>query len=345
MSGSEILLILLSGLGVLHGLLLGLFLWFYTSGQRISNRILSFLLLVLSFRVGKSVILEFSDTIQLPLIFAGLATLMAIGPLFYFYTKSVLERAFRLSYQKLLHFVPALAGILFGLQVDQAFIDNKPVAVFALLFCVYYGHYLFYIFYSYILIRRGKAINHPATPWLSLLFYGLAAIWVVYVLNLIEEQVPYVLGPILYSLVAYTITFIALRKGYLAQIGSSKYQTTPVSDAEITGIYEKVKALISDKEWFKNSDITLSTISDALKTSPQKISMAINTRSGGNFNGFINHYRIEYAKSLMEGTKFRNHTIASIAFESGFNSLTSFNTAFKKETGKTPSAYRAEVVG
>ena len=71
--------------------------------------------------------------------------------------------------------------------------------------------------------------------------------------------------------------------------------------------------------------------------------MAINSRFGANFNGFINHYRIENALMLMPRQDFKNSTIAAIAFEAGFNSLTSFNTAFKKETGKTPSAYRKEM--
>jgi AraC-like DNA-binding protein len=44
----------------------------------------------------------------------------------------------------------------------------------------------------------------------------------------------------------------------------------------------------------------------------------------------------------MQESIFRDYTIAAIAFEVGFNSLTSFNTAFKKETQKTPSTYRKE---
>ena len=87
---SQVFLVLLSGLGVLHGLLLALFLWFYPIGLRQSNRLLSLLLLALSFRVGKSVLLEFDKGIQVQLIFAGLASLLLIGPLFYLYALSLL---------------------------------------------------------------------------------------------------------------------------------------------------------------------------------------------------------------------------------------------------------------
>jgi AraC-like DNA-binding protein len=54
----------------------------------------------------------------------------------------------------------------------------------------------------------------------------------------------------------------------------------------------------------------------------------------------VNAFRIEEAKRLLHQEEFKNQTIASIAFEVGFNSISSFNTAFKKATGETPMAYR-----
>ncbi|MFN7330206.1 MAG: helix-turn-helix domain-containing protein [Bacteroidota bacterium] len=53
---------------------------------------------------------------------------------------------------------------------------------------------------------------------------------------------------------------------------------------------------------------------------------------------------MEESKRLLHLVEFKNQTIASIAFEVGFNSLSSFNTAFKKETGETPMAYRQQVL-
>ncbi len=57
MSATDILLIIVSGLGVIHGLYLAIFLWLYPKGNSLSNKLLTALLLVLSFRVGKSVFL------------------------------------------------------------------------------------------------------------------------------------------------------------------------------------------------------------------------------------------------------------------------------------------------
>ncbi|MCC5648212.1 helix-turn-helix domain-containing protein, partial [Nostoc sp. CHAB 5824] len=54
---------------------------------------------------------------------------------------------------------------------------------------------------------------------------------------------------------------------------------------------------------------------------------------------FINKYRIEEAKSLLFSEKFNHLNILGIAFQSGFNSKTTFNITFKKHTGLSPTDY------
>ena len=60
----------------------------------------------------------------------------------------------------------------------------------------------------------------------------------------------------------------------------------------------------------------------------------------GDFNDFINEYRIEELKKLLNDPKNNNFTLLSLAFEAGFNSKASFNRAVKKLTGKSPSALK-----
>ena len=81
-----------------------------------------------------------------------------------------------------------------------------------------------------------------------------------------------------------------------------------------------------------------------LNLSTQVLSMVINQKSGQNFNSFINTFRIAEATRLFGEEKYKHLTIAAIAFEVGFNSISSFNAAFKKQTGKTPLAYRNEAL-
>jgi AraC-like DNA-binding protein len=342
MSTGQIFLILISGLGVLHGLLLALFLWIYPKGLKDANRLISLLLIILSFRIGKSVLLEFTDRVYIQVIFLGLAAMLLIGPLFYLYVRTVTHKGFYESKSYLRHFAPFVVAFFFSIWINNEHIKALPKAFFIGIFCLYYGQFLTYLFLSFRSIKALKqqqSENTSTIEWLNLLLYALTGLWIIYVLNLIEDKVPYVLGPILYSVIAYGVSYIAIRKGYISQLTQVKYKTTPVSEADTDSLFFDIDRLIND-ELYKDTELSLQSLSKLLKQSPQKVSMVINTRSGTNFNGFVNQYRIKKAQHLLLDKAYKNYTIAAIAFEVGFNSLASFNTSFKKVTQTTPSAFR-----
>ena len=70
------------------------------------------------------------------------------------------------------------------------------------------------------------------------------------------------------------------------------------------------------------------------------ISKLINGREGCNFSDYINKYRVSEAKKLLADKNFDPYTIVAIGLECGFNSKSTFYTAFKKFTGQTPTQYR-----
>ncbi len=345
MRAYDIILIVISGLGVIHGLFLAVFLWSYRKGNSLSNKLLSALLIVLSFRVGKSVFLEFTDSMDIKIIFTGLSTLMAIGPLYYLFVLSCTRKSFQLTKKHVLHFIPTIIGFAIGLQLEEHHTQTLPLALFAVLFVSYYLHLLVYLLFSYRYVLQQKEAGLSADTFvlLRLFFYGLLVIWVAYVLNLFDDVIPYVIGPVLYSVVAYVISFVVISRGYIARIDHPKYKTNPVSDDQSDHLYAKAFKLMVDEKQFQNSNLTLKSLSESLHVSPQILSQVINQKSGKNFNSFVNAFRIEESKRLLHREEFKNQTIASIAFEVGFNSLSSFNTAFKKETGETPLAYRQQL--
>lgn len=346
MSTSNIFLVIISGLGVIHGFFLAIFLWIYPKGNSISNKILSLLLVVLSFRVGKSVFMEFAEDIDVKLIFVGLGTLMAIGPLFYLYILSYITEKFRFKKRYLVHFIPSIAGVCFGFYMDDEAFRTLPKMFFAFIFFSYYLHYLIYLLISYLKMHQGrkKGLNPNAYSLLRLLFFALLAIWIVYVLNLFDEFIPYVIGPILYTLVAYLVSFIVIQKGYIQSSDLIKYKTTHVSDEQMDDLFKKVMRLVVEEKQFKDEALTLKSLSSALKVSTQILSMVINKQGGTNFNSFINQHRISEAISMFQDAQYNNHTIASIAFEVGFNSITSFNAAFKKQIKQTPLVFRKHLI-
>jgi YesN/AraC family two-component response regulator len=111
-------------------------------------------------------------------------------------------------------------------------------------------------------------------------------------------------------------------------------------DTETADTYkEKLIRFISEEESFLIPNLSLRSLAEQLEIHPNKLSWLLNERIGKNFNEFINHYRIEYFKQLALNPENSHISLLGLAYESGFNSKTVFNTCFKKETGVTPKEF------
>lgn len=88
-----------------------------------------------------------------------------------------------------------------------------------------------------------------------------------------------------------------------------------------------------------NPDLSLRSLAALIDMRPNQLSWLLNASIGKNFNEFINHYRIETFKNLAKDSANANITVLGLAYDSGFNSKTVFNTYFKKETGLTPKQF------
>jgi len=236
-------------------------------------------------------------------------------------------------------------GLVFGLWINESHLQTLPIVLFAILFLFYYLHLLVYLIlsYRYSLRQKEAGLDPDIFEFLKMLFIGLLIIWVAYVSNLFDEVVPYIVGPILYSVVAYVLSFMVIHKGYIQKIDQTKYKTTPVSEEQRDIVYKRALQLVVDEQQYKNPDVSLKSLSESLNVSTQVLSLAINQKSNKNFNSLINTYRIEESMRLFKLKQFENLTIAAIAFEVGFNSISSFNTAFKKQTRQTPQDYRNQL--
>ncbi len=91
---------------------------------------------------------------------------------------------------------------------------------------------------------------------------------------------------------------------------------------------------------FLDHSLTLPRLAEKLSISIHDLSQIINERLKQNFFEFVNSHRVGEAKKILSDPEYENLTIAAIGFETGFNSTSAFNAAFKKHTGMTPSQYR-----
>ncbi|MBX2820996.1 MAG: helix-turn-helix domain-containing protein [Rhodothermaceae bacterium] len=92
---------------------------------------------------------------------------------------------------------------------------------------------------------------------------------------------------------------------------------------------------------YRNSNIRLDDIAQALAIPSHHLSQVINEQLGVNFNEFVNAYRVEEVKQKLLNPSHAHLNILALAFDAGFNSKTSFNRIFKQFTGKTPSLYKS----
>lgn len=91
---------------------------------------------------------------------------------------------------------------------------------------------------------------------------------------------------------------------------------------------------------YLNPNVSLQDVSAQLSIPLRFLSQVINEYYKKNFFDFINQYRIEEAKKLIRNSANANKKMFAILYDSGFNSKSSFNAAFKKNVGMTPSEFR-----
>ena len=103
---------------------------------------------------------------------------------------------------------------------------------------------------------------------------------------------------------------------------------------------ERIMTYMLEDEPFLDPSLTVKSLSEKINMPHRELSVLINQELGQHFFDFVNSYRIEKAKSILKDNTNTKLTILEILYEVGFNSKSSFNTAFKKHTGQTPTAFR-----
>lgn len=144
------------------------------------------------------------------------------------------------------------------------------------------------------------------------------------------------------SIPIYLISFNAIRQsGFFKQpslVDQQKYKTSSVTPEQQQQLLRKLKETMSSSKPFLKPDFSLPDLADQLHVTVHQLSQVINEGLSKTFFEMTAEYRIEEAKRLLK--EQMNIKIEEIAEQVGYNSKSSFNTSFKKITGKTPSEWR-----
>jgi AraC-like DNA-binding protein len=125
----------------------------------------------------------------------------------------------------------------------------------------------------------------------------------------------------------------------VTEVSNAKPKLKRLSAGQVADLSSRLFSLMENDKLFLNNELNLPTVAEKLDISIHEASFLINEAAQDNFYNFINKYRVEEAKKLLASAKMEELNIVGIAFASGFNSKTTFNTTFKKTVGISPSQY------
>ena len=123
-----------------------------------------------------------------------------------------------------------------------------------------------------------------------------------------------------------------------------KYKNSGLTHHRSAELFSLLMTYMEEKKPYLDAELTLYSLSNQLKLYPNHVSQIINQQKQQNFFDFINEYRVRDVQDALISDKYQNHNLLGIAFEFGFNSKASFNRAFKKIAGVTPSEYKLKAV-
>ncbi|MDR6804869.1 AraC-like DNA-binding protein [Dyadobacter sp. BE34] len=118
-----------------------------------------------------------------------------------------------------------------------------------------------------------------------------------------------------------------------------KYAKSSLSDALSDDIAQRITTLMHSEKPYLDNNLTLVELAARLDIPRHQLSQVINTAFGVNFFEFVNQYRLQEFKIQALDPSNQHLSLLGIALECGFNSKATFNQAFKKLEGTTPSDF------
>ena len=296
----------------------------------------------------------------LPLSFSFLSL-----PLFYLYVKKIsvfdIKPAdYRILVPGIIEFVFNTLWFVFYSNTD-AFIHY--FVIYKTIMLVLFILFNFYVLRLIVILeKKHKRIvyeQYSSTEGLSLKWCRQAA--VVYLVFLLMIPIMVVINRIIpknnfvldlfFSVINLLIIYWISIKAFEQKIVSSLFilsdnkseiaeLSVDVDESLIDEDFKRIDVKILDNRLYKIVDLTILSLSEYIDLHPKRISKVINYKTNGNFNNYINSFRVNEAKNMLTCDKFKYLSIEGIGYESGFKSKSVFYKTFKNDTGLTPSNFR-----
>ncbi|WAC40739.1 helix-turn-helix domain-containing protein [Pedobacter sp. SL55] len=361
--------------GIFIILFLALFLLTVKTKYKLGNRLFSFFLIANAIDASKYLIHHIPENL-INLEAFRWSIVYLVPAVFYLYVMSVCFSDFRLKTKHLLHAIPFVAynlylasGIYFEsnamkLHFIEAMNQMPLNQFFQFLF-----EFLFqaYFIASFLVIRKSRTVylenyTNPNISLINALYRITILYYLLHFLVLLRWLVTFTYG--LGEFRAWIVTidglaflfctcwylFTALNNpeffrgvnSFLKPITEvvEKQKTSPLIVEEKNKEIQFLKDFMAEKEPYLDSSLTIQDLSEQIKMPVKDLSTLINLYMDKHFFDFVNEYRIEKAMQILKDPSQKELTVLEILYQVGFNSKSSFNTSFKKYTGKTPTDFR-----
>jgi len=304
---------------------------------------------------------------------------LTFGPFLYLYTKSLMFNHQHLSLKDFKHFLPfvVLTIIYFAFFQDKLMLqsgyqifrkDGYMYAriVYGLLFVfsvLYYSSLTLWVINRYRKVKFDSFSYFSSNNMLNWLYFLSAFFMAMYIIfsimgmyniicNVAFWNIEY-FSDISLVLLTFSVSYFGIKQTYLFKKGAEtptdilsppkeKYKNSNLSKDMKEEYLSKIFEFMETERPHLNPELTIQDLSKQMNITRHHLTELLNNDLGKNFFNFINEYRVEEVKKRLLNEKFAHLTIVAIAYDSGFNSKSTFNSIFKQQTQKTPSKWRDE---
>lgn len=196
------------------------------------------------------------------------------------------------------------------------------------------------------LLQRRSDADRMSLHWIDAMAISQIVIWLIATLQWLVK-IPWIDYPLIYGLVAawvflmgyFSLTQTAVLVEPVAEPVPARADVAPAGDPRSADVEARLSKLMTDQQLFREPALTIGQLAKRSGYPEYRVSAVINRRFGENFWDYINRQRIEAAAAhLADAADTR--TILDIAYACGFTSKSTFNAAFKRQRGETPSVFR-----
>nr|WP_299342932.1 AraC family transcriptional regulator [Allomuricauda sp.] len=300
-------------------------------------------------------------------------------PFLYLYIQSIVYNDFRLRMVHLLHGITFLMAIfillpnfyLASLEEKLTVLKGQDPVLFELklVYIILHLQVLSYLVASFVLVARYRKLyleNYSDTKWFNhrWLFQLVLFLSIDFLVSTLKNTSLFLSRSELYENIAVATNLMALGlicwivfkalcypelfKGVnsgtrLAKQLAKKNDANNQLTEKESNLLEALKHYMEQNEPYTNPSLSISDLAKHLQVPSKELSILINHKIHKHFFDFVNEYRIEKAKSIFKENLDERLTVLEVLYEVGFNSKSSFNTAFKKHTGLTPTQFRHQL--